>query len=146
MGHTLRAIIGDNHTRKKLADNWICAEVEKLPQNYAMIFLTDALFDDVTELFAEENMLDCSVLTHFTTAIFNLLCDSSFHSHLIYLETDYFGGYGSQAAVLLENGKITAGPISGIGTINQLLHKIGIQRWKGKDEFDSLGLGHYRSI
>lgn len=146
MGHSIRAIIGDNNTIKRLADNWVHANIEKLPQNFAMIFLTDKLFDDVTELFDEKNTLDCSVLTYFTTSIFQLLCESSFHSQLLYIETDYFGGYGKQAAVLVQNGEIAVGPIKGTGIINELLCKIGVQKEQEKDEFDSLGLGHYRKM
>lgn len=62
------------------------------------------------------------------------------------LETDYFGGTGTQGGVLYENGQISIAPRSGEGTINILLRELGIRRAPNKDEFDSLNLGIYRRM
>jgi hypothetical protein len=79
---------------------------------------------------------------------------------LAYVETDYFGGHGLQAAMawvsgrgafgpvltsdLWEGGKITPTPLLD-GAINQALRLIGVARGSIKDEFDALGLGRHRS-
>lgn len=65
---------------------------------------------------------------------------------LAYLETDYFGGIGTQAGLLFEKGNMTVEPVEGEGTINYILERMGVYRERGKDEFDSLGLGNYRKM
>jgi hypothetical protein len=78
-----------------------------------------------------------------------------------YLETNYFGGAGTQIAETWENGERTMGPLisyDGIdnktnqpemtvveAAINQVLRAMGIQEQGGMDEFDTLGLGRFRS-
>ena len=65
---------------------------------------------------------------------------------LAYVETDYFGGIGTQGGVLYENGRIRIAPHSGDGTINLLLRELGVKCLANKDEFDSLNLGNYRHM
>lgn len=50
MGHCIQTIIGTHQSIKKLADNWNYAQEIELSQGYGMVFLTDALFDDITEV------------------------------------------------------------------------------------------------
>jgi stage V sporulation protein SpoVS len=61
--------------------------------------------------------------------------------------TQYFGGAGTQAAVLIERGEIRLGPLVGDGSINQVLKALGVERDEGTthDEFDALGLRQWRS-
>ncbi len=65
---------------------------------------------------------------------------------LAYIETDYAGGVGTQAGVLLERGKVVLGPVEGEGTVNRLLNAIGVWHRPGEDEFDALSLGRYRHM
>ncbi|CAM3857433.1 MULTISPECIES: hypothetical protein [Flavobacterium] len=90
-----------------------------------------------------------------------ILKEFSFKGKCLYLETDYFGGPGFQIAEVWENGNLILGPIisfDGIenpkiptkaklvnDAINEALKEIGIYKHEGKDEFDSLRLGDYRS-
>ncbi|HKK76465.1 MAG TPA: hypothetical protein VJ953_15400 [Saprospiraceae bacterium] len=78
-----------------------------------------------------------------------------------YIETNYFGGLGTQVSEIWENGERIAGPLlsyDGIENkmqnpavsvvaeaINQALRDMGVQRAAEKDEFDMLGLGRFRS-
>lgn len=146
MGHCIQAIIGIHETVQKMTEDWGCAEKIELPQGYEMVFLTDALFDDITELFDVPDEIRYSELDYFTVAVEQFLQQCSFRTKLVYIETDYFGGVGTQAGVLYENGRIAVEPHSGEGTINQLLRELGVQRISGKDEFDSLNLGRYRQM
>ena len=146
MGHRIRAIIGKNNTVKNIAHFWHYAEAIGLQQGYSIVFLTDALIDDITELYDEEDNLDCSGLDFLTTSVFHFLQDYSVNSQLVYIETDYFGRYGTQAGVLFEDGSMTINPVCEEGIINRLLELIGVLKYRGKDEFDSLGLGRYRTM
>lgn len=145
MGHNIKAFIGKNNTIKSLANAWL-REVISLPQDLAMLFLTDELFDDITELANLEDDLNCSEFEYFTTAIARILEEHSFHTSLAYIETDYFGGIGSQSGVLYNNGKIEIGPARSQGIINQILQRLGVYKVNGEDEFDSIHLGCYRHM
>lgn len=146
MGHNIRAIIGKSEIIEKIASDWLYANMLNLSQGYAMIFLTDKLFDDITELSNKNNDLETSVLNYFTTAIFELLQYYSFGSKLAYIETYYFGGQGKQAGVLFENGKLKIPPTSSENIINVILNAIGVYKEQEKDEFESIDLLYYRTM
>jgi hypothetical protein len=65
------------------------------------------------------------------------------------ISTDYFGGCGNQSATVWLNGNV----IYEIGDeefprsspINEALRLLGVKRKEGMDEFDTIGLGNYRS-
>ena len=96
-----------------------------------------------------------------TEKVRKTLKDLSFKGKCAYIETDYFGGAGSQLAEAWENGDRILGPyISFDGNesweypkevkevyraINRCLSIIGVFKDEGKDEFDSIRLGWYRS-
>lgn len=69
------------------------------------------------------------------------------------ITTDYFSGLGSQQATIRENKKvildlddefIDSGKYD-LHPINKALRRIGVIRKDGMDEFDTIGLGYYRS-
>jgi hypothetical protein len=71
------------------------------------------------------------------------------HHPVAYIRTRYFGGDGEQAASVWENGQIVMGPLvaEGAGPINAALRRIGVPLNEAAlDEFDSVGLGAYRSF
>ncbi|GGK32680.1 hypothetical protein [Nocardia camponoti] len=57
------------------------------------------------------------------------------------LITEFYGGMGSQGAVVCING----GPIRATTDINDALRELGISAADGLDEFDTVGLGNHRS-
>lgn len=57
------------------------------------------------------------------------------------IQTDYFGGIGSQCASLYDDGLI----ITPDKSINDILNLLGVQRIGSKDEFDVINLGKYRN-
>lgn len=146
MGHNISAIIGRQSTIQKLADTWISAPVIELPQEFAMVFLTDTLIESIEELNHISDDFCCPELCNFSIIAEQLLQEFSLHTRLAYIETDYFGGVGTQGGVLYENGKILIKPRSGEGTINEMLKELGVSCMRGLDEFDSLKLGNYRHM
>ncbi|HEY0737835.1 MAG TPA: hypothetical protein VGD69_23150 [Herpetosiphonaceae bacterium] len=56
--------------------------------------------------------------------------------------TDYFGGAGEQWAQVYRGSKVVNPQIR---TINQALAQLGVVTSPGMDEFDTVGLGNYRS-
>ena len=97
MGHSIRAIIGKHEVIQRLENDWYAKEIS-LPQGYGMIFLTDALLDNIAELFESENESSApEVVTNW------LLQEYSFRTRLAYIEADYFDGIGTRSGVLYEN-------------------------------------------
>ncbi len=89
------------------------------------------------------------------------LKELSFNGKCAYIETDYFGGTGVQISKAWHDGERIIGPLisfDGIDnpkvpsgatlvedSINEALKAIDVYRHEGKDEFDSMRLGWYRS-
>jgi hypothetical protein len=62
-----------------------------------------------------------------------------------YIETEYFGGIGEQAAAVWEDGRlIMPATLAPSGPINEALKLLGVQRTATQDEFDVAGLGRHR--
>lgn len=150
MGHCIRAIIGTHEAVCKIADDWICVKEIELTQGFSMIFCTIELLEDIEELMKSSGETvddpDYPELDYFDASVKELMEQYSIRTKLVYVETDYFGGVGTQAGILYENGKPAAAPQSGEGTINALLKEIGVWRRPDTDEFDMLGLGKYRHM
>lgn len=66
---------------------------------------------------------------------------------IAYIETDYFGGVGTQAAAVWDWGRLRWGPQTGdIGPVNEALHSLGVPRvGAGHDAFERVGLQLHRS-
>ena len=65
-----------------------------------------------------------------------------------YVRTDYFGGCGDQSATVMENDKeiyIGDTELGSDSPINEALKLLGVEKSFGNDEFDTIGLGNYRS-
>lgn len=150
MGHCIRAIIGTHEAVHKIADDWVCAKEIKLPQGFGMVFCTIELLEDIEELMKSSGeAVDDPLfpeLDYFDASVQELMGSYSFRTKLAYIETDYFGGAGTQAGLLYENGKPATAPQSGEGSINVLLKELGVWCKPDKDEFDMLGLGKYRHM
>ena len=65
------------------------------------------------------------------------------------ISTDYFGGMGNQSAKLAINNKVVYDENDeynlSLRPINTVLEKMGVVKNEGMDEFDTIGLGKYRS-
>ena len=146
MGHMIRAIIGKTHIIQPIVEGWVYAEMICLPQDYALIFLNDNLFDDIEELVDLENTSNYPHLNYLTDSVIFFLKEHSLKGQLLYMETDYFGGYGTQAGVIFENGEMNGEPMDGDGTVNRLLGLLGVRKHLQKDAFDSLELYKYRRM
>lgn len=68
---------------------------------------------------------------------------------IVYLTTDYFGGHGNQSAKVFINNKKVFNQNDEfdwkLKPINSALKMIGVNRIESMDEFDTIGLGKFRS-
>lgn len=85
----------------------------------------------------------------------DLLAALSTAGPVAYAELDYFGGVGSQAAVVWDTGEPVWGPrileakqpVPQEGTpVSCALKRLGVVAAQGLDEFDTVGLGRHRHM
>lgn len=70
---------------------------------------------------------------------------ASYGSKIAYLETEYYGGQGAQAAIVWERGHVVVGPmIADYGPVNSALRFLGVRAPLRVDEFDAIGFGAVR--
>jgi hypothetical protein len=97
MGHMLHAVIGPETPVARFAGSWVLARLVHLPQGFALVPLTAALHDDIADLAnlrKADPFLDFERLS--AGVEFVLRVDISHVGPVAYVETDYFGGYGTQ--------------------------------------------------
>jgi hypothetical protein len=62
-----------------------------------------------------------------------------------FVETDYFGGTGDQAAIAWKDGRIAFGPEKArMGAVSDALRRIGAAKGEARDEFEAVGLDRHR--
>ena len=148
MPHHIRAFLGHRYNIIPLSKKW-SKEYVQLPQGVCMLFLTDSLFDDITESVNIANTQSEDGFQFLTQPIKLVLEEySQNNGKLAYIETDYHGGTGSQSAVLFEDGKKTISKVTddfssepipanlSEWAINSVLSGLGVQ--KSRDEFESI--------
>lgn len=72
-----------------------------------------------------------------------------------YVEAEYFGGVGEQAAAVWDGGALVLGPLHepegqpsppAGSPISQALRRLGVEAGAGEDEFTAAGLGRHRDV
>jgi len=78
--------------------------------------------------------------------IVRVALELSQHGPVAYIETDYFGGTGEQAAIVWEDGRVRMpAQQARSGPINEALRLMGVRAGIMRDEFEAVGLGAHRS-
>ncbi|MBI4752475.1 MAG: hypothetical protein HY774_28625 [Acidobacteria bacterium] len=155
MGHCLQAFLGSEALLGEIVQTRLTAIFIPLSQGLAMIPVTEAVYDSLATI-EERGSFDPRFL--FLSPKLNHFGQThSENGHLAYIETDYFGGAGSQGAIVWSKGKILFGPaVTGnrpdlqvdrlpADAINCALKILGVEKGHWVDEFEALGLGKYRS-
>lgn len=115
-----------------------------LEQGFMLLPLRD---DDVDAMIPAPQTGHVDGFVHLSAQLADSLRGASAAGALVYLETDYFGGVGTQAAVAYRHGEVLVAPRASaeIGPINDALRAIGVRVLRPAiDEFDSIGLQHHR--
>ncbi|WHO71438.1 hypothetical protein [Rhizobium sp. BT03] len=82
------------------------------------------------------------------------LAAASENGPLVYIEMQYFGGTGSQAAAAFAEGEmlfcaatpVSQDPIRPTDPVNTALRSLGVDAAGSADAFDALGLGRFRHL
>jgi hypothetical protein len=117
-----------------------------LPQGITLFPLEAELCDAWSEqlgihgFVSERPILNCQVVHHLMRKI-------AAEPIFAVIETEYFGGQGEQAAAVYRGGEVLMAPaVAETGPINVALRHLGVHAVQGKDEFDTVGLGSFRSF
>lgn len=150
MGHTIRAIVGAPEEIARVASIAECPAPTKLAFGLEIVPLGYEQFDRLTALQPGKYLEG----TYLSEGLQNALIIAAGAGRLAYIETNYFGGTGSQAAAVFAAGAITVRasipvgrePIGRDGPINTALRALGVEASAGEDEFDTVGLGRFRDL
>jgi hypothetical protein len=153
MSHHIRGFIALRDNLARAVAGMLGAKVALLSLDFGFLPITDQLAGD-------EELAPFEHLERLTARLRAWAEEASANFPIAYVETDYFGGRGSQAAMAWIGGRLALGPIRTSDlqdgrvhattplldrAINQALRLIGVKRGREQDEFDALGLGRHRS-
>ena len=142
MSHCLTAIIARTPVVNRILDDYPNLAAVDLRDDLRLIPLDD---DDLDSLASDFSTINGG-FNYLSPGLASLLSVQSAGGHLAYVETEYFGGMGSQAAISFGHGAtLPPTPLYGDGAINQALRCIGVTSTDpGVDEFEFVGLSRHR--
>lgn len=152
MSHRITAVIGQREAIERLRDaSAMDVPIVDLVGTLVIAPLDEAAIDAQTGLRPGARI---DGFTYLSDVVEAALAAAAGPHAVAYIETSYFGGRGSQAAAVLGNGGMllrSARPVvahvpTPEGPINAALRAIGVQATGGRDEFDTVGLGRFRSM
>ncbi len=148
MSYQLQAVIAPAGTLRRAVDRDADMHVIDLALGMAMMPMTHALFDRVTDIEAEA--LGFAMLPG---GFGETLAVWSVDGPVAYVEADFFGGIGSQTAAVWSGGVLVFGPLhhpvgdsfpADGSPISQALRRMGVERGTARDEFTAVGLDRHR--
>lgn len=151
MSHHINALIGRRSVLAGLIDRLGIPAPTDLPFDLVIIPLDEGRLDAL----ALSSAPAYDGFTYLTPDIASVIALALDGGAALYIETDYFGGVGGQAAGLVENGSLVWSAVSSNENSEALpdktpisagLAKLGVIAEAGRDEFDEVGLVRFRSL
>lgn len=141
MSHTIQAILGARSVLSHAASLGLSAEVQPLDVGMGWIAVTDAVLDHLTERLERAAAPDAR-FARLGWGLPELLVELSAHGPVAYVETEYVGQVGEQAATVYVSGRRSVESCR----VNEALRAIGVVARAGQDEWDTVGLGANRHM
>ena len=160
MAHNIQAFISLLDCLEKEASKLETAHIVSLPQGFAMLPVTDTLRQEAATIYPSQEIQPFEEFYDLTDSVARLGAQMSRHTPVTYIETEYWGGDGTQAAVIWHRGKVVLRPymkeldwrqdqVSKLavrrGPVSIALSRLGVKVDKELDEYAALGLGRFRS-
>src|SRR5687768_6879676 len=123
MGHIIRGFVIPEGIVSAACRKIPSAKALPLAQGLRFVPLTDEVFDELEFLFENEPQPEGhGAFERLSGAVWQLGRTLSDKSAVGYVETDYFGGVGSQAAIAWRDGRLVVPPSKDeVGPINRVL-------------------------
>ncbi len=138
MGYFLDAIVGPEAALRAHAKPFKKSRIVRLGNGLALIPMTEELHLEMSggkPMGAYNQVVEC---------LSKWVQTASKGQFVAYVQAGFFGGQGTQSAIVWKDGKGTLGPMTSFDAINQALKQMGVVAQPGKDEFDTVGLGRHR--
>jgi hypothetical protein len=144
MGHAIQVFIASNQILGSATKSYKYARVIPLPQDFSLLPLTQEFTNELGK--SEKVFKPYKEFWQLTDSLKKFGKSLSEHGFISYIETDYFGGRGEQAAIVWSIESIVLGPLRSeeIGPINSVLKIMGVKADE-YDEFSALELHTHRS-
>ena len=144
MGHTVTGLIAKPATLSAFAQKHSLHAPIALAAGLAILPLRD---DDIDAFLKPSQSRHREGFIYLSEELLRALNAASFDGPLVYFETDYAGGAGTQGAVVLRDGALAFGPkCARLGPINEALALLGVRVVApARDEFETVGLHRHRS-
>lgn len=144
MAHSIHALIASEKLLRSIHEKDPCSAIIPLSPNLALLPLTDELLDRIERLPVGKKRVETR-FEELTPNFKAFIASASMSGALACVFTDYFGGQGVQGALVIKGGEFLYGPSVETNSINSALRRLGVVAEGGNDEFDTVGLGRYRS-
>jgi hypothetical protein len=139
MAHNISAVVGDAAAIASAARQLGCSWVPLTP-NVALIPMTDELFDSLAT-----GDPSIAPFVTFTPSVLGHLRDAL--PRFGYVETEYFGGTGTQRAGAWDRERMLVAPREAPGSVvNEVLRALGVTAGDAHDEWDAIGLVRFRRM
>lgn len=140
MAHNIHGIFAAPETLASVVKQLPGTIVVPLSAGVAWVPVFDELLDAISKSAGVPSANTEDGFVHFGGVLPSVLQAASAKAPVAYVETDYFGGSGSQIATVYEGGVRTKERC----TVNQALAVLGVHGVDEQDEWDVVGLANHR--
>ncbi|MBC8074257.1 MAG: hypothetical protein IAG13_38410 [Deltaproteobacteria bacterium] len=141
MSHCIQALVFPGRlsapARARIAD----ARTARLAQGFVLMPISDDILDQLGDTAVPRRSENSNRLS---VGVVRLARELSAIAPIAYVETDYFGGVGTQCAAAWVNGAEAVQISSDSGVISTALRALGVSRDGATDEFEAVGLQRFR--
>ena len=146
MGHAIQALLIRETAAYLVADALPHTRAISVGQGIRLVPITDATFDALRERLPDLQDPPETEFWKLSGPVSFVAQQLSHHGPVAYVETEYFGGTGEQAATVWDLGIVRMPPTKAeSGPISSALRMMGVQAEPTRDEFDTADLGRNRS-
>jgi hypothetical protein len=144
MSHFVTGIVGTPDVLQRFAKAESLHPPIPLPQGFSILPLRE---QDIQSVLGVLTTGHADGFNYYSEQLVDVLRKASVAGPLVFFETEYFGGTGSQGAALFNNGAVVYGPrAADFGPINEALSLLGVHvHPPATDEFEAIGLHSCRS-
>jgi hypothetical protein len=144
MTHIVTGLIARQGLLAPIAESWLMSSPIGLVQGFELLPLQK---NDIDRIFGSSTRSSIAAdFERLSTELIEGLMNVSTNALILYFETEYFGGDGSQGAALFHEGRVVFIQTGSIGPINRGLALLGVRvATPAIDEFQSIGLDRHRA-
>jgi len=146
MAHAVNAIIVGIALKETILAEIPGARAIALKKGLCLVPMTDELFDALKSRSPDIKEVSSASFHRFSGPLARILESASLRGSVAYIETEYFGGAGTQSAAVWRDGRLLMPPTKApLGPINRALRYLGVRFVWSRDAFQIVGLGRHGS-